>query len=64
VAIVDDADIAENDYTLNTGFYVPSVIDDDIPTVEEALAEFEQAMAQLTEGEDRLEAVLAKEGLL
>lgn len=63
-AIIDVADIAANGYNLNTGFYVPPIIDDDIPTVEEALTEFEQAMAQLTETEDRLEALLAKEGLL
>ena len=64
VAIVDVADIAANDYDLSTDLYVPPIFDDDIPTLEHALVEFELTMAHLTEAEDQLEALLAKEGLL
>ena len=64
VAVVDVADIAGNGYNLNVGLYLPPPVADDIPTVEEALAAFEQAMADLTAAEDRLEALLVREGLL
>lgn len=64
VAIVEVAEVAANDFNLNVGLYLPPLVDDDIPTVEEALAEFEKAMAALEEAEDRLEALLQKEGLL
>jgi type I restriction enzyme M protein len=64
VAIVDGDDVAANGYNLNVGLYLPPSISNDIPTVEEALAAFEQAMADLTGAEERLEALLIKEGLL
>jgi len=64
VAIVAVDEIVGHDYNLNTGLYLPPVIDDDIPTVEEALAAFEEAMAELAEAEDRLEVLLKQEGLL
>jgi len=64
VAIVDVGEVAANDFNLNVGLYLPPAIRDDVPTVEEALADFEKAFADLEETEDRLEALLHKEGLL
>lgn len=64
VAIATLDEIADHDFNLNVSLYVPPVIDEDIPTVEEALAAFEHAMAELAEAEDRLEELLEKEGLL
>lgn len=64
VAIVDVSELADNDYNLNVGLYLPAPVDNDIPTVEEALAEFEKALADLTVAEDKLETLLREEGLL
>lgn len=64
VAIVDVSEIETNDANLNLSLYVPPVVDDDIPTVEEALAAFETAMAELEQAENHLAKLLAKEGLL
>lgn len=64
VAVVDVADVAENGFNLNVGLYLPPDPSEDISSLEEALAVFEHSMAHLTDAEDRLEALLQKEGLV
>ena len=55
-------EIEENDFNLNIARYVQKPLEEETITVEEALKDFKQKLADLEQAEDELEALLAKEG--
>lgn len=58
VATMDD--IKENDYNLNIPLYVEKIIEDDLPTVEEALTDLKEAWEESLEAEEKFKEVLTK----
>ncbi|MEQ9220234.1 MAG: class I SAM-dependent DNA methyltransferase [Cyclobacteriaceae bacterium] len=52
--------IRENDFNLNIPLYVEKIIEDDLPTVEEALADLKQAWKESQEAETRFKSVLSQ----
>jgi len=58
VQVVTLNDIEENDFNLNIPLYVEKVIEDNLPTVEEALAELKQAWEASLEAEERFKNIL------
>ena len=58
------AEIAENDWNLNIPRYVAPPLQDDIPTVAEALADLKAALRDAYAAEDRLKGLLEEAGLL
>jgi type I restriction enzyme M protein len=51
-------DIAENDYNLNIPLYVEKVIEDNLPTVEEALNELKTAWNESLLAEEKFKKIL------
>lgn len=60
VKVATMADIAENDFNLNIPLYVEKVIEDNLPSVEEALADLRTAWQQSLEAEEKFKQVLNK----
>ena len=60
VKVASMAELEENDYNLNIPLYVEKIIEDNLPTVEEALADLKQAWAASQEAEERFKQVLKK----
>jgi type I restriction enzyme M protein len=58
LALLDD--IAENDFNLNIPLYVEKVIEDNLPTVEEALADLKKAWELSLESERNFRTILNK----
>ncbi len=58
VATMDD--LKENDFNLNIPLYVEKVIKDNLPSMEEAMADLKQAWKENLEGEDKFKAVLER----
>lgn len=58
VQVVTLNDIEENDFNLNIPLYVEKVIEDNLPTVEEALIELKQAWKASLEAEERFKNIL------
>ncbi|MGF1828917.1 type I restriction-modification system subunit M [Photobacterium angustum] len=56
VASMDE--LAENDYNLNIPLYVEKVIEDNLPSVEEAMADLKQAWQASLEAEEKFKKVL------
>lgn len=56
------SEIEENDFNLNIARYVQKPLEEESITVEEALQDFKQKLAELEKAEDELEALLAREG--
>lgn len=56
-------DIAENDYNLNIPLYVEKVIEDNLPTVEEALADLKTAWKECQKAEEHLKSKLREFGV-
>ncbi len=56
VASLDE--LKENDYNLNIPLYVEKVIEDDLPSVEEALADLKEAWEQSLEAEQKFKELL------
>lgn len=56
VATIDD--ISENDYNLNIPLYVEKIIEDNLPTVEEALTDLKQAWQASLEAEEKFKTIL------
>lgn len=54
------ADIAENDYNLNIPLYVEKIIEDNLPPVDEALADLKTAWSESLAAEQRFKDVLKK----
>lgn len=61
VASMDE--IAENDHNLNIPLYVEKIIEDDLPTVEEALADLKQAWEDCQKAEAHLKSKLEEFGV-
>ncbi len=57
------AEIAENDHNLNIPLYVEKVVEDDLPTVKEALADLKTAWAECQKAETHLKAKLREFGV-
>ncbi len=62
VATIDE--IRENDYNLNIPRYVEPVIEEESLSVEEAIANLKQSLEAAYAAEDRLKALLQREGLI
>ena len=58
VQVVTLNDIEENDFNLNIPLYVAKVIEDNLPTVEEALVELKQAWEASLQAEERFKNIL------
>lgn len=58
------SEIEENDYNLNIARYVQKPLEEDIRTLEEALADFHSKLSALEKAEDEMEAMLRKEGFV
>ncbi len=58
VHVVDLEDIRENDYNLNIPLYVEKILEDNLPTVKEALADLKNAWNASLEAEARFKAIL------
>jgi type I restriction enzyme M protein len=56
VATLDE--LQENDFNLNIPLYVEKIIEDDLPTVEEALADLKEAWQASQETEERFKKIL------
>jgi len=63
VHVADMAEIAENDHNLNIPLYVEKIIEDNLPTVEEALADLKEAWAESQKAEAKLIAMLKEFGV-
>jgi type I restriction enzyme M protein len=53
-------DIMENDFNLNIPLYVEKVIEDNLPTVEEALADMKKAWEESLAAEEKFKTILKK----
>lgn len=60
VKVASMEDIEANDYNLNIPLYVEKVIEDNLPTVEEALADLKEAWNASLEAEEKFKKVLSK----
>jgi len=60
VKVATKADLKENDYNLNIPLYVEKLIEDDLPTVEEAMTDLKHAWNDSLAAEARFKAVLEK----
>ena len=58
VKVAEQTDLEENDFNLNIPLYVEKVIEDDLPTVEEALADLKRAWEESQAAEARFREVL------
>jgi type I restriction enzyme M protein len=63
VKLASMADIEENDHNLNIPLYVEKIIEDDLPTVDEALADLKVAWAECQNAEKQLKTKLKEFGL-
>lgn len=58
VKVANMADIEENDFNLNIPLYVEKIIEVNLPTVEEAMADLKQAWQASLEAEDKFKKIL------
>jgi type I restriction enzyme M protein len=58
VKVVSLGEIAENDYNLNIPLYVEKIIEDNLPSVEEALSDLKIAWEESQKAEDRFKIIL------
>lgn len=61
IATIDD--IEENDYNLNIPLYVEKIIEDNLPSVEEAMADMKMAWNECLEAEEKFKNILKKFGI-
>jgi len=52
--------LKENDFNLNIPLYVEKIIEDNLPSVEEAMADLKQAWQASQEAEEKFKAVLKR----
>ncbi|MCK9299678.1 MAG: SAM-dependent methyltransferase, partial [Methanoculleus sp.] len=62
--VVTLEEIASNDYNLNIPRYIEPEIEEEVPTVEEALQQLRESAEAAFAAEERLIAILKREGLL
>ncbi|ASO05101.1 type I restriction-modification system subunit M [Arenibacter algicola] len=60
VKVATKEDLVENDYNLNIPLYVEKIIEDNLPSVEEALSDLKVAWKESLEAEERFKKVLSK----
>lgn len=58
VKVASVYDLKENDFNLNIPLYVEKIIEDDLPTVAEAMADLKQAWQESLDAEEKFKAVL------
>ena len=58
VKVADIENLEENDFNLNIPLYVEKIIEDDLPSVDEALADLKQAWQDSLEAEEKFKKVL------
>lgn len=58
VKIASLEDIVENDFNLNIPLYVEKIIEDNLPSVEEALADLKEAWKESQESEEKFKKIL------
>ena len=63
VKVATMEDIEENDHNLNIPLYVEKIIEDDLPTVEEALADLKEAWSDCQQAEEHLKEKLREFGV-
>jgi type I restriction enzyme M protein len=51
-------DLAENDYNLNIPLYVEKIIEDNLPSVEDALADLKKAWEESLKAEKKFKTIL------
>ena len=51
-------EIAENDFNLNIPLYVEKIIEDNLPSVEEALADLKKAWEESQKAEERFKVLI------
>ena len=60
VKVAVQSDLEENDYNLNIPLYVEKIIEDNLPTVEEALANLKLAWEESQKAEEKFKTILKK----
>jgi type I restriction enzyme M protein len=60
VKVASKADLKENDYNLNIPLYVEKIIEDNLPSVEEALADLKNAWDKSQKAEEKFKIILDK----
>lgn len=63
VKVATMKDIEENDHNLNIPLYVEKIIEDDLPTVEEALTDLKEAWSECQQAEENLKEKLREFGV-
>jgi len=63
VKVATMEDIEENDHNLNIPLYVEKIIEDDLPTVEEALGDLKEAWSDCQQAEEHLKEKLREFGV-
>jgi len=58
VHLAEMDEIQENDFNLNIPLYVEKIIEDNLPSVEEALADLKQAWSESQKAEERFKTIL------
>jgi len=60
VKVASKDDLIENDYNLNIPLYVEKIIEDNLPSVEEALADLKMAWDESLRAEEKFKTILKK----
>jgi type I restriction enzyme M protein len=60
VKVASYADLEENDFNLNIPLYVEKIIEDNLPSVEEAMADLKEAWQESLVAEEKFKTVLAR----
>lgn len=60
VKVATHFDLKENDFNLNIPLYVEKIIEDNLPSVEEAMSDLKQAWQASLDAEDKFKKVLEK----
>jgi type I restriction enzyme M protein len=60
VKIASKDDLLENDYNLNIPLYVEKIIEDNLPSVEEALSDLKTAWDESLKAEEKFKEILTE----
>ena len=60
VKVASKDDIKENEYNLNIPLYVEKIIEDNLPSVEEALTDLKSAWSESQQAEEKFKMILKK----
>ncbi len=58
VKVASKADLEENDYNLNIPLYVEKIIEDNLPSVEDALTDLKTAWSEILKAEEKFKTIL------